>query len=116
MRDGVMDNEDAAYLLKVGEPELSAWGTHEPTGQLIKCRADWFRPDGICADLKTCACSSPEQFARDCAKFGYDLQEVHYTTTLNSAGQLCNPVSYTHLRAHETGRNLVCRLLLEKKK
>ena len=24
------------------------------------------------------------------------------------------PVSYTHLRAHETGRNLVCRLLLEK--
>src|SRR5674476_1292546 len=23
------------------------------------------------------------------------------------------PVSYTHLRAHETGRNLVCRLLLE---
>src|SRR5674476_1464629 len=26
------------------------------------------------------------------------------------------PVSYTHLRAHETGRKLVCRLLLEKKK
>src|SRR5665213_1006078 len=25
------------------------------------------------------------------------------------------PVSYTHLRAHETGRNLVCRLLLETK-
>ncbi len=26
------------------------------------------------------------------------------------------PGSHTHLRAHETGRNLVCRLLLEKKK
>ena len=26
------------------------------------------------------------------------------------------PVSYTHFRAHETGRNLVCRLLLENKK
>src|SRR5678810_1424687 len=25
-----------------------------------------------------------------------------------------SPVAYTHLRAHETGRNLVCRLLLEK--
>ncbi len=25
------------------------------------------------------------------------------------------PASYTHLRAHETGRNLVCRPLLEKK-
>src|SRR5659263_739481 len=27
-----------------------------------------------------------------------------------------NPVSYTHLRAHETRHDLVCRLLLEKKK
>src|SRR5450759_5863001 len=26
------------------------------------------------------------------------------------------PVSYTHLRAHETRHDLVCRLLLEKKK
>ena len=30
--------------------------------------------------------------------------------------ELLDAVSYTHLRAHETGRNLVCRLLLEKKK
>src|SRR5674476_1627018 len=30
--------------------------------------------------------------------------------------KVIGPVSYTHLRAHETGRNLVCRLLLEKKK
>ena len=27
-----------------------------------------------------------------------------------------DPVSYTHLRAHETREDLVCRLLLEKKK
>src|SRR5450756_525313 len=27
-----------------------------------------------------------------------------------------HPVSYTHLRAHETRHDLVCRLLLEKKK
>ena len=31
---------------------------------------------------------------------------------LHHAHQI-DPVSYTHLRAHETGRNLVCRLLLE---
>src|SRR5678809_283979 len=30
---------------------------------------------------------------------------THYAKVLE-------PVSYTHLRAHETGRNLVCRLLL----
>src|SRR5674476_1609958 len=29
-----------------------------------------------------------------------------------SRGFGCETVSYTHLRAHETGRNLVCRLLL----
>src|SRR5660397_119650 len=30
--------------------------------------------------------------------------------------EAAHPVSYTHLRAHETKANLVCRLLLEKKK
>src|SRR5664280_3085279 len=30
-------------------------------------------------------------------------------------GDLLGPVSYTHLRAHETVLDLVCRLLLEKK-
>src|SRR5660397_273062 len=30
--------------------------------------------------------------------------------------QTPGPLSYTHLRAHETKANLVCRLLLEKKK
>ena len=29
--------------------------------------------------------------------------------------RLLTPVSYTHLRAHETVLDLVCRLLLEKK-
>src|SRR5674536_382623 len=32
------------------------------------------------------------------------------------AGRAEYPVSYTHLRAHETPEHLVCRLLLEKKK
>ena len=32
------------------------------------------------------------------------------------AGVRLLPVSYTHLRAHETVLDLVCRLLLEKKK
>src|SRR5678815_1534225 len=31
-------------------------------------------------------------------------------------GRALRPVSYTHLRAHETPEHLVCRLLLEKKK
>eukprot|EP00657_Telonema_sp_P-1_P002163 TRINITY_DN15132_c0_g1_i1.p1 TRINITY_DN15132_c0_g1~~TRINITY_DN15132_c0_g1_i1.p1 ORF type:complete len:147 (+),score=48.13 TRINITY_DN15132_c0_g1_i1:127-567(+) len=38
-------------------------------------------------------------------------------SVLSVAWQHCwGPVSYTHLRAHETVLDLVCRLLLEKKK
>src|SRR5450759_2847326 len=33
-----------------------------------------------------------------------------------SSNEIIEPVSYTHLRAHETRHDLVCRLLLEKKK
>src|SRR5674476_1520518 len=41
---------------------------------------------------------------------------VRCPSTRQSCGSqhMYMPVSYTHLRAHETGRNLVCRLLLEK--
>ena len=49
----------------------------------------------------------------------YDIMDTSFTTgTMLPALMLerVAPVSYTHLRAHETGRNLVCRLLLEKKK
>ena len=37
----------------------------------------------------------------------------HVQRSLAARGR---PVSYTHLRAHETVLDLVCRLLLEKKK
>src|SRR5664279_4994840 len=35
---------------------------------------------------------------------------------VHSGAECVGPVSYTHLRAHETDSYLVCRLLLEKKK
>src|SRR5664279_5353864 len=36
------------------------------------------------------------------------------TLTVRHGGRVWGPVSYTHLRAHETDSYLVCRLLLEK--
>ena len=60
----------------------------------------------------------------------FDLSEKWIVNTFNNQEGLCavsglrmtfdavdgrRPVSYTHLRAHETRSNLVCRLLLEKK-
>src|SRR5664279_5836478 len=43
--------------------------------------------------------------------WGYLVFLVYYMRRVE-----CKPVSYTHLRAHETDSYLVCRLLLEKKK
>eukprot|EP00658_Telonema_sp_P-2_P061777 TRINITY_DN50446_c0_g1_i2.p1 TRINITY_DN50446_c0_g1~~TRINITY_DN50446_c0_g1_i2.p1 ORF type:complete len:178 (+),score=43.26 TRINITY_DN50446_c0_g1_i2:252-785(+) len=40
----------------------------------------------------------------------------HMVMRIQSEGHVAYPVSYTHLRAHETPEHLVCRLLLEKKK
>src|SRR5450756_1294128 len=42
-----------------------------------------------------------------------DMRHLHFLATSVS---VWGAVSYTHLRAHETRHDLVCRLLLEKKK
>src|SRR5450759_5876927 len=48
---------------------------------------------------------------------GKELFDRMAAGTANAtAAALRGPVSYTHLRAHETRHDLVCRLLLEKKK
>src|SRR5678810_1381896 len=46
---------------------------------------------------------------------GDELEDIFNPTGLDCRQwvRIAKPVSYTHLRAHETGRNLVCRLLLE---
>ena len=58
-----------------------------------------------------------KEFSREFTEF------QHWRAPLNIQSQapsvvrspLADPVSYTHLRAHETVLDLVCRLLLEKK-
>src|SRR5678809_310043 len=47
---------------------------------------------------------------------GMVLQIIKTAVQMSQVQRRMMAVSYTHLRAHETGRNLVCRLLLEKKK
>ena len=46
--------------------------------------------------------------------FGTEVTNVKTNLLTNDESHIA--VSYTHLRAHETLRHLVCRLLLEKKK
>ena len=39
---------------------------------------------------------------------------AHRVASKLASAEISEPVSYTHLRAHETRHDLVCRLLLEK--
>ena len=45
-----------------------------------------------------------------------DIDLISHQAALGSVPRSIRAVSYTHLRAHETVLDLVCRLLLEKKK
>eukprot|EP00658_Telonema_sp_P-2_P068225 TRINITY_DN57170_c0_g1_i1.p1 TRINITY_DN57170_c0_g1~~TRINITY_DN57170_c0_g1_i1.p1 ORF type:complete len:151 (+),score=19.80 TRINITY_DN57170_c0_g1_i1:630-1082(+) len=44
------------------------------------------------------------------------MEQSCFLVELAMESTTTSPVSYTHLRAHETPEHLVCRLLLEKKK
>ena len=46
-------------------------------------------------------------------QYGKSFYQIHLEKKMEHAA---NSVSYTHLRAHETVLDLVCRLLLETKK
>ena len=54
---------------------------------------------------------APGKYKLACQYVGYKKEEI--SISINNDDQA---VSYTHLRAHETVLDLVCRLLLEKKK
>ena len=45
------------------------------------------------------------------AKLKGVIPDREYVKEFLNCEYMIGPVSYTHLRAHETGRNLVCRLL-----
>ena len=54
----------------------------------------------------------PHEFRSGIEKrLGYPMSEKQWEQVKCDVG----PVSYTHLRAHETSLHLVCRLLLEKR-
>src|SRR5674536_385172 len=57
------------------------------------------------------------EVGEDTKSFGNALKHVlRQDPDIILVGEMRDPVSYTHLRAHETPEHLVCRLLLEKKK
>src|SRR5665647_3810879 len=67
--------------------------------------------------LATWPMLSPVTIPYACSSLAIDAA-IRYIIRLQSTQVFrgAKPVSYTHLRAHETDSYLVCRLLLEKKK
>src|SRR5450759_5937644 len=64
-------------------------------------------------------CSPPPRECWPIREFPHDRPQIPQSSAEpGNQGVLMTqtPVSYTHLRAHETRHDLVCRLLLEKKK
>src|SRR5450756_3066402 len=75
-------------------------------------------PDGGCGHCHACTTALSGNHADvhivATEKVSIAIDEVRQLVQL--AHRSPAPVSYTHLRAHETRHDLVCRLLLEKKK
>src|SRR5678816_4629487 len=66
----------------------------------------------VCLPACLSVCLPPETRRNRTEKQGRRERNVAIQPAITTAA----PVSYTHLRAHETPEHLVCRLLLEKKK
>src|SRR5450759_5460815 len=89
------------------------------------------KPSSVCRRTQMMLGNSPRRMVSSCVIFMACLSDVGNVLStpaqdhrvqaarrLDQAGPggRVQAVSYTHLRAHETRHDLVCRLLLEKKK
>jgi exodeoxyribonuclease VIII len=79
MRDALLAHPAAAKLLSApGKAERSYYWIDEETGELLRCRPDFDRDDGIIVDLKSTHDASPEEFARSIGNWRYHVQHPFY--------------------------------------
>jgi exodeoxyribonuclease VIII len=79
MRDAVHAHRIARGLLTKGTAEHSFFCHERETGELIKCRADYFHDDGdTVVDLKSTINAAPFEFGRDATKYRYDVAPPWY--------------------------------------
>ena len=80
MRDSVMAHPAARALLTgaPGKAEQSVYWVDALTGELCRCRPDFWRQDGIIVDVKTTDDASPEGFAKSLVNWRYHVQHPYY--------------------------------------
>lgn len=74
-----------ALLAAPGKAEQSVYWTDELTGELCRCRPDFWREDGIIVDVKTSEDASPEGFAKSLVNYRYHVQAPWYCDGIEAA-------------------------------
>ena len=130
-RDGGLVRAARARLAEFGTRFMAAQGSYADLQEHM-ARIGWEQADGVLLDLGYCSAQvddptrgfsfnhdapldlrfAPEE-GETAAALLERLTEEELSAVIAAYGEA---VSYTHLRAHETVLDLVCRLLLEKKK
>jgi len=79
MRDSVMAHPAASVLVaKKGIAERSVYWHDKVTGELCRCRPDYWTDDNYLVDLKSTEDADPEEFSRSVAKWRYHVQDPFY--------------------------------------
>lgn len=91
MAESVRSHDVAPLLFQGGAAEVSAFWVDEATGVQCKARFDYL-PDKtpgkrlIVPDLKSAVSADPREFASAAARYGYLLQQCHYSSALRHLG------------------------------
>lgn len=83
LSESILKNKTASQLLSGGKAEQSIRWRHPVHGMLLKCRPDYFRPDGMVVDLKTFSDLSEYNLQKQIARMKYHWQSVFYLTGVN---------------------------------
>lgn len=87
MRDAIKAHPAANALFYgvEGWAERSVYWTDPVTGELCRCRPDFWRKDGVIVDLKSCLDASQEGFAKSIHNWRYHVQHPYYQDGVNLA-------------------------------
>lgn len=89
MREAVMAHPAASKLMTAvpGKAEQSVYWIDKETGEMCRCRPDFWRDDSIIVDLKTTDDASLEGFSKSIANWGYDVQAPFYKDGCAAVGR-----------------------------
>lgn len=84
----IRETPEAGDLFSAGESEMSFFALDEPTGVVVKARADCYvEKAATVADLKTCEDARPHAVQRAIVNYGYDLSAAMYLDVIAAAGK-----------------------------